>query len=125
MLAAIGLLLLALGVLGRATPMATPEGRLCPTARPATIRVAVLSPCGCVIGHVERAPRPGEKGFLQCRCGEKRAAQESHAPPAPALPAAAFRLDLPIVPVAHAEHRVTLGRSAWSASPGFRPPATA
>ena len=121
----IGLLLLVLGVVGRATPMATPEGRQCPTAAAPLLRVAIRSACGCVIGHIERAPRPGERGFVQCRCNEKRAAQESSAPPAPALPMVAFRLELPVVPLVADEYRYVLGHAERSVTPVDRPPTVA
>lgn len=118
----IGLLLLMLGVVGRATPLATPEGRQCPTAAAPLVRVAIKSACGCVIGHIERAPKPGERGFVQCRCAEKRAAQESSAPPAPALPTDALRLNLPVVPVVSTEHTYALGCAERAPVPALRPP---
>lgn len=95
----IGLLLLLFGVAARSFPLATPVGVQCPTAQVHTIRVAVKSACGCVIGHVERAPKPGEKGFVQCRCNEGRTAQKSSPPPAPALPHAVTTLTLVFAPV--------------------------
>ena len=41
-----------------------------------TIRVAVMLPCGHCAGYMERAPRPGEKGFVQCHCDEKRSSSQ-------------------------------------------------
>ena len=81
----VGFLLLMLGVGGRTFPMATPEGRQCPTAKVHTIRVAVKTPCGCVTGYIERAPKAGEEGFVQCRCAERRAGEEQSAPVSPAI----------------------------------------
>ena|SRR5579862_4992475 len=49
----------------------TPDGVQCPTAPIQTIAVPV-SCCGKVIGYQQRAPKPGEPGFVQCRCAEKR-----------------------------------------------------
>lgn len=65
---ALSLVLLSMGI-----GVATPAGVQCPTAPMQLIRVAIKEKCGCVRGFVERAPRPGEKGFLQCRCAEKKA----------------------------------------------------
>ncbi len=50
----------------------TPQGVQCPTAPVQTILAAKLC-CGSVVGYEQRAPKPGEAGFLQCRCSEKRA----------------------------------------------------
>jgi hypothetical protein len=48
----------------------TPTGVQCPTAPVQLIKVAAKD-CGCKV----RAPKPGEKGFVQCRCAEKRSAK--------------------------------------------------
>ena len=50
----------------------TPAGIQCPTATVQTVTVDVYDCCGHVIGHLTRAPRQGEKGFVQCRCAEKK-----------------------------------------------------
>ncbi len=128
-LALIGLLLLALGVGGRGIAFATSAGVQCPTARVQTIRVPVLSKCGCVLGHVERAPKPGEKGFKQCRCAEGRAAHEGTGPttavgPAmPALLAPAFALRLPLLPRVAPSFAPALLLAGASVPPPARPPA--
>lgn len=51
----------------------TARGVQCPTAPVQEIKVPVLSSCGCIEGFVTRSPKPGERGFVQCRCAEKRA----------------------------------------------------
>ena len=122
-LSVVGILFLLFGFAGRAVPIATPEGRQCPTAKVHTIRVAVKSACGCVVGHIERAPQPGEEEFVQCRCGEKRAAHESSVPPAPVLPPLPLRLAFAVLPPEVAEHRYLPMTPEWSASPMLRPPA--
>jgi len=55
----------------------TPYGTQCATARVQQITIAVYSTCGHRIGFVTRAPRPGEAGFVQCHCSEKRASVDS------------------------------------------------
>ena len=56
----------------------TPDGVQCPTAAVQLITVATKSsggkPSVCC-----RAPRPGDTGFVQCRCAEKRGAQQQAA----------------------------------------------
>lgn len=53
----------------------TAEGTQCPTAPVQMITVPIKSHCGCVIGYETRQPKPGERGFLQCRCAEKKASE--------------------------------------------------
>ena len=47
----------------------TPKGIQCPTAP--VQAVFVRNCCGRLVA---RAPKPGERAFVQCRCAEKRAA---------------------------------------------------
>ena len=55
---------------------ATPKGVQCPTAAVQTVTVRTC--CGRL---VTRAPEPGERAFLQCRCAEKKtAAHDSTVP---------------------------------------------
>lgn len=57
----------------------TARGIQCPTAAIQKVSVVTLerTPCGCLVKRVtERAPREGEKGFKQCRCAEKKAAEK-------------------------------------------------
>jgi len=61
----------------------TPTGVQCPTAPVQSVSVAIKDCCGKVIGHVTRAPKLGEKGFLQCRCAEKKAPKQDSAATAP------------------------------------------
>ncbi|MDR3687967.1 MAG: hypothetical protein P4L46_01220 [Fimbriimonas sp.] len=55
---------------------ATSYGIQCPTAPVQKVTAAVHDCCGRVVGAVSRAPRPGEKGFVQCRCAEKKTSVE-------------------------------------------------
>jgi hypothetical protein len=86
-------LLLTLALLvasaGRYT-LRTPDGRQCPTAPTQVIVETVRSCCGKVVGVVERAPKPGDKAFHQCRCEEKKSSnfESAYAPIALALPPA-------------------------------------
>ena len=71
----LGLLLLAIAIgWSFVTPFVplTRAGIQCPTAPIQKIQVPVRC-CGKVIGFQVRAPKPGEFGFVQCRCEEKRA----------------------------------------------------
>ncbi|HVT10996.1 MAG TPA: hypothetical protein VHE55_01910 [Fimbriimonadaceae bacterium] len=89
-------------------PPMTPDGKQCPTAPIQTISVPVKSCCGKVLCYEHRAPKPGEAGFVQCRCAEKRASQQRNAM-APKVPLylpveaepleVAGRLDFPETPV--------------------------
>ena len=51
---------------------ATPYGTQCPTAPIQRISIAVRNCCGSVAGMTSRTPIPGDKGFVQCRCAEKK-----------------------------------------------------
>ncbi|MFI5386049.1 MAG: hypothetical protein ACHQ50_08005 [Fimbriimonadales bacterium] len=53
----------------------TPDGVQCPTAPVQTITDAVRDCCGKLVGYSIRAPQPGDPGFVQCRCAEKKSAQ--------------------------------------------------
>ena len=55
---------------------ATLTGVQCPTAPLQTISVAIRDCCGKVTGFTTRAPKPGEAGFVQCRCAEKRTSSQ-------------------------------------------------
>ena len=59
----------------------TQAGLQCPTAPIQAIRVAVKDKCGCILGYKSVAPKPGDKGFVQCKCAEKKSAE--HALPTP------------------------------------------
>jgi hypothetical protein len=52
----------------------TPLGVQCPTA---TVQVtkAPIYCCGVLVGYEDRAPEPGETGFVQCQCAEKQSAE--------------------------------------------------
>ena len=54
----------------------TPLGIHCPTASVQSVTVPVKSCCGQGVGYASRKPMPGEHGFVQCRCAEKRAGQQ-------------------------------------------------
>ena len=78
-------LILILGLIlsqARFGSVETAKGVQCPTATVQTIKVVTYerTPCGCLVKKVtERAPRQGEAGFLQCRCAEKKDAQQETA----------------------------------------------
>ena len=63
---------------GRLMPC-TPAGVQCPTAAVQLITAPIKNCCGHIVGYQTRAPRPGDKQFVQCRCAEK------HAPTSTAL----------------------------------------
>jgi hypothetical protein len=57
----------------------TPAGVQCPTAPVQTV-VVKSQRCCEKSGHVVvRAPKPGDKGFVQCRCAEKKNGQQKSA----------------------------------------------
>ena len=81
---------------------ATPYGVQCPTAPVQTITVAMRICCGKVARIATRAPKPGDKDFVQCRCAEKKGtAQKSIVQAkAPVLLVSAVRIaDSAIVPL--------------------------
>ncbi len=53
---------------------AASPGTQCPTAAVKLVRIPVTDCCKRTVGYVVRAPKPNEKGFVQCQCSEKRAA---------------------------------------------------
>lgn len=55
----------------------TPHGIQCPTAPIQKITVTKRDCCGRVVGYETRAPKPGEAGFMQCHCAEKKASQQA------------------------------------------------
>lgn len=59
----------------------TPRGVQCPTAAVQEIVVAKRDCCNRIVGVEVRKPREGEKGFVQCRCAEKKSAQHGAAEP--------------------------------------------
>jgi hypothetical protein len=54
----------------------TPVGVQCPTARVQLVTIPVSDCCGKIVGYASRKPIPGERGFVQCRCAEKRTSQQ-------------------------------------------------
>jgi len=78
----------------------TEDGVQCPTAPVQTVMKAIKSPCGCVIGYRVSAPKPGDKGFVQCRCAEKKSAERTvwRAPKNEALPMSVASVDVPFAP---------------------------
>jgi hypothetical protein len=104
----------------------TPTGQQCSTAPVQSILVAVHLPCGHV-EYVSRAPRPGDKGFLQCRCSEKRSSTQA-VPVAPEMPLLRAAIEVVARPLP-AEQFSAIDFSAASFlpisdSPKPRPPAT-
>jgi hypothetical protein len=54
----------------------TPAGIQCPNAPVQSIAVPIRNCCGEVVGYTNRAPKPGDKEFVQCRCAEKQTAKQ-------------------------------------------------
>jgi len=94
----------------------TQNGVQCPTAPVQKITVAIRNCCGKLVGLTSRAPKPGEKGFVQCRCAEKKGATEkavvpNRTQPFLALVAAVPRslpLPEPVVSYVYTERFLTL-----------------
>jgi len=103
----------------------TPTGVQCPTASIQTVACGQFDCCGNLVGKATRAPRPGEKGFVQCRCAEKRAVQQKLA----ASPKSQLYLASDL-PVASAYREISTETFAWplaslrslNAAPPVRPP---
>ena len=77
---ALSVLLAACFLLYSVLPLnVTRVGLQCPTAPIQKIVVAVKDCCGKVEGLALRAPKPGEKGFLQCNCAEKKSSTQKTA----------------------------------------------
>ncbi|CAN5411158.1 hypothetical protein BH11ARM1_BH11ARM1_03180 [soil metagenome] len=53
-----------------------PTNMQCPTSAVQQITIPVRSCCGDIIRFETRAPRPGDKQFMQCHCAEKSAGQQ-------------------------------------------------
>lgn len=110
----------------------TPRGVQCPTAAVQTAVFAKRDCCGKVVGYEARAPREGEKGFLQCRCAEKKAQQhgaaETTTPRVEALFAAEAPLALALpsrLPEAKAEDTYRARLTVVDTPPAVRPPQSA
>jgi hypothetical protein len=57
-------------------------GVQCPTAKVQTVERAVRDCCGKIVGLKIVVPGPGDRAFVQCRCAEKKTAQqEASLPP--------------------------------------------
>ena len=118
-LATLGFLCAAL--LGFAPP--APTGAQCPTAIVQT--VVARDCCGRL---VRRAPKPGERAFVQCHCAEKKGAtvKATFSTKVEFLLArgATVEIDAPTaaawLPVAY-----HASRGEWSEPPGLRPPTAA
>ena len=98
----------------------TRAGVQCPTAAVQTM--SVRDCCGRL---TIRAPRPGESGFKQCRCQEKRqgALWADAVPRNDALPPVPLRLEpRPPLPWPWTEYAYLGRTAAWSAPPALRPP---
>ena len=49
----------------------TPYGKQCPTAYIQSVSTPIYNCCHKLVGYATRDVKPGDKGFLQCRCAEK------------------------------------------------------
>lgn len=106
----------------------TPDGVQCPTAPVQSVLVPIKVACGCVVGYRARAPKPGEKGFVQCRCAEKKSGHHLalSAPQIGPLVASCFGLSLPLEIVTPFQTPVAGARfGSVSTAPLARPPALA
>lgn len=109
----------------------TPEGVHCPTAAVQSVLTEVKDCCGRIVGYEARKPQEGEKQFLQCRCAEKRTAQqqsiaESGNPQVEIVPPQPFVLLVPEpLPEPIAEHRYFARLTTVPSPPSPRPPACA
>lgn len=103
----------------------TPWGVQCPTAKIQVVEIAVRNCCGKVIGLRSVVPLPGDRSFVQCRCAEKKTAQQQASlPPRLELFASiVFRLELP-TPLAKpfVAHPYLVHRYTVSVPPLVRPP---
>jgi hypothetical protein len=93
----------------------------CVTAPVQTVAVAQISPCGHVMGYVERAIRPGDKGFVACKCAAKRSTTQSASGPA------AISLYIPtmtrfIVPARVSVHHTHVSPEIEAPTPSLAPP---
>ncbi|MER3496304.1 MAG: hypothetical protein C4320_05575 [Armatimonadota bacterium] len=111
----IALLLLLFGIGLRQSVFVTPEGVQCPTSAVHTRIEVVRTACGCPI-------RPGDDGFVQCRCSEKRAAAETGGYAAPAVIAAKFVFLVPDRPRTAKIVYVDTVTSFWRPETPDRPP---
>ena len=106
----------------------TPEGVQCRTAAVQTLSAPILSKCGHIIGFEDRKPKPGEKGFVQCRCAEKQSSQQSAVTPVSShtdmLPPSLASLTQPLpLPENHTEHPYLLRKATYAPAPPTLPPA--
>ncbi len=107
---------------------ATALGTQCPTASVQTIDVAIKDCCGKVIGHIHRAPMAGEKGFLQCRCAEKKAPKQesSTAPKFEVFASEPVRLEFPTaIPAVTQPIGYAVAESSADRTPPTPPPVAA
>lgn len=110
----------------------TPRGVQCPTAAVQTVLVAKRDCCDRIVGYEVRKPKEGEKGFLQCQCAEKKAAQHGAAEaPAPRVEAL-FAFESPLalalpsrLPEALASDTYVACLTVVSTPPAVRPPQAA
>lgn len=110
---------------------ATPRGVQCPTAAVQTVVFAKRDCCGKLVGYEARKPKEGEKGFLQCRCAEKKSVPHGSEASSPRVEAtfalaAPFALILPSrLPEALAEDTYLERLAVVPSPPSVRPPQAA
>jgi hypothetical protein len=104
----------------------TPDGVQCPTAPVQTVLKPLKAQCGCIVGFKAVKPKPGDKGFVQCRCAEKKSAEHTLSgapkvdllavrPPALNMPVAIMTSFEPLSPI--------LPKASISIPPRLHPPA--
>jgi len=109
-------------------PPKTPDGVQCPLAPVQVVVKPLKAACGCVVGFKAAKHKPGDRGFVQCRCAEKKSAEHVawNAPRNEALSAlpSALEFPLPIV-LTFAPPAARQSEYSLFAPPAFHPPALA
>jgi hypothetical protein len=122
----LAILMTALFALYSVLPVAamTPNGVQCPTAPIQNMTVATVKCCGKVVS-ITRAPKLGDKAFLQCRCAEKSASQQKVAVQTKAQPFFANAILMTssmAIPELHRSYRYERVYDSVESSPWILPP---
>jgi len=100
---------------------ATPGGVQCPTAPVQSITVAIHDCCGKLAGFTTRAPKLGDKSFVQCHCAEKKAGTQKATVGTKITPFLSVVSELPeISPIPTSDHAFDYRRRLRTL--GFPPP---
>jgi len=119
---------LLFGCVGFQFSARTADGVQCPTAPVQAIVKAIKAPCGCLVGYKISKPQPGDRGFVQCRCAEKKSAEHSPTavPRSEALVVMAPTIEVPLAIVAPFDVPDFLSvNPPVSLTPAFHPPTLA